>query len=188
MSRASSLALAFALALAGCQDHGVPAEVQLTIDGQDHSYATTHAEFDRQTADGPYSAYLLRGDGEAPYFGLRYYSGNPVARLVLRQLKPGDAEGTEPAKYECFVPGTLSDGRPTLGWTQDDGSARHIGETGEATCQAALTEAGGTLTLEFDAVLTRSLSKKQGRSKRAKTELDPSDQIRAKGSATLRLR
>jgi len=189
MRRTPVFALAFVLGSsllgAGCSDSGRPAEVMLTIDGKAYDYKTEHAELDRREAGGPYSVYFLRGQAEAPYLVLRHYSGNPVAQLGVRYTKPGARED-EPAKYDCYVPGTLSDGRQTLGWTKDDGEERHRSETGEGTCQATLKQEGDVLTLEFDATLIRSRSMKKGRSKRATTEIDPTDQIRARGSATLK--
>lgn len=148
MRRTHLTALFLLLTLSACSRGGHEATVTLRIDGADASYTTTRAEIDRQTADGATSVYLLPTDPDAekPYLGVRYFSGNPVAQLWLR-AKDGDDLGV----FECYVPGTLSDGRPTLGWTRDDGKARNRQETGEADCQATVTRTADAVEVTFDA-------------------------------------
>ena len=177
--------------LAGCTEPPArPATVQLTIDGQSYDYQTDKAQFDQQVEGGRYSVYLLppAGQPNQPYVCLRTYMGNPVAHVWIRYTKPGDDKegGSELGKYECFVPGTLSDGRPTLGWTFPDGTQRKRTETGEESCQATLTKQGSQLHLTFEATLSRHLAKKKGRKAPTEAEIK-ADAIKATGSAVLEL-
>jgi hypothetical protein len=162
------------LLVAGCTDKGHKATVSLTITGVDHSFVTASAEVDQQVTDGPYSVYLLRDDGqEGPFLGLRRFSGNPVAHFWLRAPKAGSSELE---RYECYVPGVLSDGRETLGWTRADGKPRNRQETGESGCQAAVTVEGGELVLTYDAMV------------RPKDGGDVTEPLAVKGRATVTLR
>lgn len=144
------------LALVACTQDKHVAEVNLKVDGQDYSYTTHSAETDRQLEDGRTSVYLLRGEtaGDGPYLGIRYYAGNPIARLWLRYAEPG----AEPAdgdliRYDCFVPGTLSDGRETLSLKRKDGRSRERHETGDPDCNATVEVSGDALTFTYDATL-----------------------------------
>ncbi len=87
-------------------------------------------------------------------------------------------------KYECFVPGTLIDGRATLGWKNTDGSERHRNETGDANCTASLTRKDDKLHLTFDAELPLFVKKKKGVKK---GEKKVADAIKVTGSAELEL-
>lgn len=178
-----------ALLLTGCPETTQhQATVKLSIEGQSYDYQTSHAQWDQQEEGGRYSIYLLPDDksGKTPYVCMRTYVGNPVAQLWVRYTKPGGPSGPdgELAKYECFVPGTLADGRATLGWTNRDGSERHRNETGDPNCTATLTREGTQLHLRFDAKLPLFVKKKKGKKK---GEEEVSDSIEAKGSAVLEL-
>ena len=174
---------AVTLLLGACKDPVAPAKVTLSIDGVRHDYDTGSAEYDQQGEETPYSVYLLRdaGSDKEPYLGIRYYSGNPVAHLWLRYQRPG-SESSDLATFECFVPGKLSDGRPTLGWTQADGKPRTRQETGEEGCNASVSRSGDQLTVTFDARVTRRGDEPGEGGKGAK------EPVHVEGSATLTLR
>lgn len=177
------------LTLAGCPEPTLhQARVELTIDGRRHGYTTGRAQWDQQEKGGRYSIYLRPDDESAlaPYVCLRTYVGNPVAQLWVRYTRtPAEAGPSAPlTKYECFVPGTLADGRPTLGWTYPNGQKRPRNQTGDASCQASLTRRDNELHLSFDAELPLFV-KKQAESE--KGEKRASDLIRASGSAVLDL-
>ena len=168
------------------------AGVTLEIDGKSYDYTTARAQVDQQEKGGRYSVYLRPAseDGKAPYLCLRTYSGNPVAELWVRYTKPDRAKQNPDGdldKYDCFVPGTLSDGRKTLGWTDDDGKESDRTETGEAACQASVRQEGSSLHLEFDAVAQRKApGKKKKGSDDGKTK-GPKDTIKVKGKAVVAL-
>jgi len=178
----------YALVLSGCPEPSRhQATVKLTIDGQSFDYTTSHAQWDQQEEGGLYSIYLLPDNPEsgAPYVCMRTYVGNPVAQLWVRYTKPdANKSGEDQAlnKYECFVPGTLDDGRATLGWKKDDGTDRHRNETGDANCNATLKREGDKLLLTFDADLPLFVKKKKGK---AKGEKEVKDNIKATGSGEL---
>lgn len=180
--------------LGACGSPTVPAEVELEIDGTSYDYLTASAEWDRVGQSGAFSAYLTRDDGQEgqPYLGIRHYSGNPVARLWLRHAGPGAAEGDDLQRFECFVPGTLLDGRPTLGWQQAGGGERNRQETGQEGCQATIVEEGDTLVLTFDATMgpRREVKKKKGKEAEGEPAADdaPVVELKVRGKATLKLR
>ncbi|MBW2457743.1 MAG: hypothetical protein JRI68_24780 [Deltaproteobacteria bacterium] len=177
-----------ALVLSGCPEPTRnQATVKLTIDGKSFDYTTSHAQWDQQEEGGQYSIYLLPADLEsgAPYVCLRTYVGNPVAQLWVRYTKPSAKSGGDDQalnKYECFVPGTLDDGRATLGWKKSDGKKRHRNETGDPSCTASLTRKDDKLHLTFDAELPLFVKKKKGK---VKGEKEVVDVIKAAGSAEL---
>ena len=119
--------------------------------------------------------------------------GNPVSYLWVRYTKPTDEKADdddELRRYECYVPGTLSDGRPTLGWRHENGKERDVTETGQDQCNATLIREGNQLKLSFDALLSPQVKKKKGReklTKEQKAELRRKEGIVVKGSATLTL-
>jgi hypothetical protein len=167
------------------------AEVTLEIDGKSYDYTTARAQVDQQETGGRYSVYLRPAaeGSKAPYLCLRTYSGNPVAELWVRYTKPERAKQNPDGdldKYDCFVPGTLSDGRKTLGWTREDGKERDRTETGEAACQATVRQEGSSLYLDFDAVPQRKAPSKKKGSGDDKTE-GPKDTIKVKGKAVVAL-
>jgi hypothetical protein len=183
-----------ALLIASCSrapDH--QAKVTLEIDGKSYDYTTARAQVDQQEAGGRYSVYLRPAaqDGKAPYLCLRTYSGNPVAELWVRYTEPERAKQNPDAdldKYDCFVPGTLSDGRPTLGWARDDGKPRDRTETGEKDCQASVRKEGSSLHFEFDAVTRRKVTgKKKKGSEDGDKSKGPKDAIKVKGKAVVEL-
>lgn len=155
--------------LPGCNRGERQATVTLHIDGKDASYETARAEIDRVGIGGPTSVYLMRDEakGEHPYVGVRYYSGNPVAHLWLRA-----PDGGELGSFECYVPGTLGDGRPTLGWTKPDGTPRNRQETGEADCRASVSRTDEAVELTFDALVAPRVDKgaKDGETRRIHIE------------------
>jgi len=161
------------------------AKVSLSVDGQGFDYTTGQGQFDQQVEGGPLSVYFPRdeADGDNPYVCLRYYSGSPVGHLWVRYRKPG-VEG-DPKRYECFVPGVLSDGTQTLGWKKADGSERHKPETGEAGCKATVTRDGQQLRLDFEGTFTAEAKKKK--KGKAEDEAAAPDTIRASGSARMKI-
>ncbi len=168
------------------------AAVELAIDGTSFDYVTHRAQRDEPVAGGPVSVYLMPDvpEARAPYACLRYYSGNPVGHLWVRHRKAGATDEDATAKlprYECFVPGRLSDGTETLGWKKADGSERHKTETGEADCTARVTKAGGELRLEFEGLLRAAKGKKKGKQADKSDAVKAADTIRVKGRAVLRL-
>lgn len=185
----TTVALLAVLVLSGCPEPTMhQATVELTIDGTSYDYQTSHGQWDQQEEGGRYSIYLLPADPNsgAPYVCMRTYVGNPVAQLWVRYDKPGVQRDEEAGlgKYECFVPGTLSDGRQTLGWANTDGSERHRNETGDANCTGSLVREGNELRLSFDAKLPLFVKKKKGKKK---GEKKVADTIEASGSAVLQL-
>lgn len=166
------------------------AEVELAIEGKSFDYVTTHAQIDQQREGGRYSVYLLPGPDrpDQPYLCLRAYLGNPVAELWVRYDDPAaDAEPSDDdlGRYDCFVPGTLADGRPTLGWTEDDGRPRDRTVTGEERCQASVRNEGNLLYLAFDAIARRKArAKKKGD---GSAEDAPREAITVVGKAVLNL-
>jgi hypothetical protein len=167
------------------------ATVKLNIDDQSFDYTTDKAQVDQQDRGGRYSVYLLPNDpdGKAPYLCLRTYQANPVAELWVRFTKPERAAeaGSHLDKYDCFVPGTLSDGRPTLSWTHDDGTKRKRTATGQESCSATVRKEGSSLHVDFDALLRRKApGKKKGRQSDAPTDA-PTDAIKVRGSAVVEL-
>ena len=169
MKRIGTTALALLL-LSGCPDNTTQATVTLEIDGKKHDYVTRHAEYDQQVEGGDYSVYLLRDEGDDardPFIGIRFYCGNPVARLWLRYALPGADPDDDLGRWECFVPGKLSDGRDTLSWKKDDGSDRARQATGESSCQASVKPDGDELVVSFDATLSPR-AEKRGKGKKAK--------------------
>lgn len=152
---------ALLLALGACDIPTHPAEVTLEIDGTSRDYRTSSAQWER-LGDGPVSVYLLPDDKTSgqPYVNLRYYSGNPVGHVWVR-IADTPEQFAEPPKWECFIPGTFSNGTPTLGWKNDDGSDRHSTETGDPDCKATVTEEGGRIVLEVDALVRPAKSKKK---------------------------
>jgi hypothetical protein len=156
------------------------AEVRLQIDNQAHDYRTEAAQIDEAAGDGKFSVYLRpqKEDRSQPYVCYRVYGGNPVTHLWLRFGRREHSD--ELAKYECFVPGRLRDGRPTLGWTDAEGKARDKTETGQPDCQAAVRRTDGSIRLTFDALLHRE--------QRGKKSPDtPQQTVRARGEAIVRL-
>ena len=176
--------------LSGCPEPSQhQAAVKLTIDGKTFDYTTSRAQWDQQAEGGLYSIYLLPAEAEsgAPYVCMRTYVGNPVAQLWVRYSKPEAKQtGEDQAldKYECFVPGTLDDGRATLDWKKSDGTKRHRNETGDAKCTATLIREGDKLQLTFDAELPLFVKKKKGK---VKGEKEVVDVIKAAGSAELEI-
>lgn len=166
------------------------AEVTLEIDGKSYDYTTERAQVDQQEEGGRFSIYLrpAHEESEAPYLCLRRYLGNPVAAFWVRYTKPERAAQDPDAdldKYDCFVPGTLSDGRPTLGWKDEDGKPRDRTETGEKDCKVTVRKEAKTLHLEFDAVVQRKApAKKKGADDEAR---EPGDTARVQGKATVSL-
>jgi len=168
------------------------AKVTLEIDGKSYDYTTARAQVDQQEAGGRYSVYLrpAQEDDKAPYLCLRTYSGNPVAELWVRYTKPERAKQNPDAdldKYDCFVPGTLSDGRPTLGWTRDDGKPRDRTETGEKDCKASVRTEGSSVHFEFDAITERKAPGKNKRNDENGEPAGPKDTIKVKGKAVIAL-
>jgi hypothetical protein len=163
MSRFAILLLAMT-ALTACKGAPqFPVEVSLEIEGQSFEYTSSQGEFDDH--GGPLSVYLLPDDfkdGSSPYACLRFYSGNPVGHFWVRYSAEGEEAGNSRPRFECFVPGTLSDGTETLTWTKDDGEERHRTETGEATCKVSLTRQGDDVILEFDVVAQQEKRGKGG--------------------------
>lgn len=179
-SRSTWLAVLLAVLLIGglgaCTDKGVEATVALQIDGVKHDYTTRSAETDQQVIDGPRSIYLLRDDGQdGPTLSIRTFSGNPVAQLSLRGAGAPD-------RYECFVPGTLSDGRATLGWKTAEGKDRNRQETGDEGCLATVTGSGDALELTVDAVMQPIIDKG------AKVTGPAPEKVQVRARATVRLR
>lgn len=178
------------------------AEVKLTIDGKSFDYETAKAQLDQQKKGGRYSVYLLPNDpdGQAPYLCLRTYQAKPTAELWVRYTKPERAEaaGDDLDKYDCFVPGTLEDGRSTLTWTDDDGCKRKRTDTGQQGCSASVRQEGGKLHISVDATLGRKASAKKSKKANEKpketqdgcpdeTDRKPTDVIQAKATAVLQL-
>jgi hypothetical protein len=178
------------------------ADVKLTIDGKTYDYSTAKAQVDQQEEGGRYSVYLLPDapDGQAPYLCLRTYQAKPVAELWVRYTKPERAEaaGDDLDKYDCFVPGTLPDGRSTLTWTDDDGCKRKRTDTGQEGCSASVRQEGAQLHVSVEATLGRKASGKK--SKKAAdepkktadgcpddTDRKPTDVIQAKATAVVTL-
>ncbi len=183
------------LLLSGCPDHATKAKVALEIEGEKHDYETGRAEYDQQVAGGSFSVYLLRDEGDdatEPFVGIRYYAGNPVARLWLRYPAPGAEAGADLGRWECFVPGKLKDGRDTLTWKKKDGSERNRQETGEATCRASVSRDGDTLVVSYDAVLRpRAKKKKKGKAEASAGDQEKTGggaQVKVKGSARVQLK
>jgi hypothetical protein len=157
MSRSLIVAF-FAIAVSASACRRAPeyrAEVKLDIDGATHDYSTTRAQLDRQLAAGRTSLYLLPAaeSDTQPYLCLRTYAGNPVAHLWVRYPKPDAKPGDDLGRFECFVPGTLSNGTETLTWTHSDGRPRDKTDTGQPDCAATVTELGDRLLLEVDALM-----------------------------------
>ena len=196
------LSLALLAGLSACSrppEHS--AEVKLTIDGTTYDYRTAHAQVDQQERGGRYSVYLLPDDpdGKSPYLCLRTYQAKPVAELWVRYTKPERAEtaGDDLDKYDCFVPGTLADGRSTLTWTDEDGCPRKRTDTGQLGCRATVRREGERLQVSVDATLGRKASVK----KRAKggppdkpegrcpddADRKPTDVIKAQATAVVQL-
>ncbi len=193
---APTVALLGPLALLSCSEPTTyPAEVKLAIGEQSFDYTTSKAQLDQQVTGGRYSVYLLPEDDtqRAPYVCYRTYMGNPVSYLWVRYTKPNDAtaeDDEELRRYECYVPGTLSDGTPTLGWRHENGKERDLTETGQDQCNATLKRDGNQLKLSFDALLSPHVKKKKGRkelTKEQKAELRRKEGIVVKGTATLTL-
>jgi hypothetical protein len=187
-------ALAILLCI-GCTDRATTAQISLEIEGKKHDYKTSHAEYDQQLEGGPYSLYLLRDEGDdatEPFLGMRFFSGNPVARFWLRYPAPGEEAGADLGRWECFVPGKLKDGRDTLSWKKKDGSDRNRQETGEATCTASIAREGDVIVLSYDALLSpRAEKKKKGKSKvapKGEEKAGGGARIKVKGSARLQLK
>ena len=194
MKRLTMAATALLL-LAGCPDRVTKAKVVLEIEGKTHDYETGHAEYDQQVPGGPFSVYLLRDAGEdatEPYVGIRYFSGNPVARLWLRYPPPGAEAGADLGRWECFVPGKLQDGRDTLTWKKADGSKRNRQETGEATCKASVVRDGEALVVSYDAVLMpRAEKKKKGKAEASAENVEQADggpRVKVTGRARVQLK
>lgn len=169
--------LLLTLALAACHNADTySADVHLEIDGQNHDYSTTKVEIEHERR---WSVYLLPEDKEAgqPYINLRYYSGNPVGHVWLRYTTDSE-EFDHPPKWECFVPGVLSDGTETLTWKNDDGTDRHNTETGEDSCAFTVAETDAGLQVEFDVLL-------RPKDKKMKGEGDDDVTLRARGSADI---
>ena len=163
MSRFAILLLALTALTACSGAPQFPAEVTIEVDGQTFDYTSSQGEFDDH--GGPLSVYLLPDDfkdGSSPYACLRFYSGNPVGHFWVRYSAEGEETGNSRPRFECFVPGTLSDGTETLTWTKDDGEARHRTETGEENCKVRLTRQGDELTLEFDVIAQQEKRGKGG--------------------------
>jgi len=176
---------------AGCTaapKHG--ADVELEINGVPYRYSTHSAQLDQQITDGPYSVYLLRDDTEAdeagPYVCLRTFAGNPVSHLWVR-YRPPSADGapsdTRLRIFDCFVPGTLKDGRQTAGWKNDDGTARDRTETGEEGCRGEVVAQGGALQFHF----AGTLKGEGGDKKTVDGVAAAAEKIVVSGRATVRL-
>jgi hypothetical protein len=165
------------------------ATVELEVDGQRHDYQTGRAAVEERADPRTYSVYLHPSDpdGDQPFVCFRTFSGNPVGHLWLRYRAPGK-EGGKLGKFECFVPGKLTDGRDTLGWTEEDGSARDKTVTGEADCEVELKRDGDTLRFSFDARLSpaRAIGKKQMAADEAAGKA-PAAKVAIKGSAVVEL-
>jgi hypothetical protein len=196
MSRFASLILllpALPLFLAAC--FGSPqytADVKLQIDGKSMHYTTPRAVWD--ALGGPPSVYLMASDvedGASPYLCLRFYSGNPVGHFWIRYSETGEETGSDRPKFECFVPGVLSDGTETVSWTKKDGSERQRTDTGEAGCKVSVTKDGDLIRLEYDVVATQDVKGKGGRGHGGGGDAGESDDhaptIKARGSAVLDL-
>lgn len=165
---------------AGCRDVPLhPAEVTLDIDGEDLSYTTAVAQWEEE--GGRRSVYLLR-DSPGPYVNLRYYSGNPVGHFTMRRDDDGDGDAE---RYECFVPGVLTDGRNTLGWKKANGEDRHTNETGEVTCQASVATTADTVTVTFDAGVHKVEKKAKGDHGGGEGHEDEVELIQVSGTAIL---
>jgi len=177
------------LAAAGCTPPAKHrAQVQLEVDGSPFEYVTHRAQFDQQVAGGPTSVYLVPDVPEAgtPYACLRFYSGNPVGHLWVRYAKPGAGEGDDKLpRWECFVPGRLSNGTETLGWKKSDGSERHKTETGEKDCLATVTRTGQELRLDFEGLLKLAKGKKKKGKAAEEAAGAAADPIRVKGHGVL---
>jgi len=161
------------------------AAVKLQIDGAAHDYQTTAAQVEIRSDPGRYSVYLLppaAARETQAHISLRTFSGNPVARLLVVYRRPSASSA---ARYACFVPGRLSDGRPTLTWTRPDGTKRDRTETGEAGCDARVEREGEALRFTFDAEL-RPATKRKKKGPRD-TASPASKPIRVSGAATVQL-
>ncbi len=154
-----------------CTDPSTSAEVTWKVDDTSYDYKTAAAEVDQQVKGGAWSVYLMhdQDDPNKPWLGIRTYSGNPVARLFLRYRKPDD-EDEDARRWECFVPGKLSDGRDSLTWRKADGGERIRQETGDADCTASVVQEEGHLAFKFDARVRPRVEKKKKKGKAAPDE------------------
>ncbi|MBW2733088.1 MAG: hypothetical protein JRH20_11910 [Deltaproteobacteria bacterium] len=178
-----------ALAAMGCtKPEGHSATITLKIDGEVHDYQTKAALVEVRRDPGTYSVYLRPADPadeKHPHVSLRTFSGNPVARLSVRYRSPS-AEAA--MRFECFIPGTLSDGRETLTWKKADGSARDRTQRGEADCRASIKREGKTLRFAYDAILRPATKRKKKKSMKGGVEAAPKARaIKVSGSAMVRM-
>ena len=162
-------------------------EVKLSIDGQNFQYTTDIAEMDLGGGQTRPSLYFRRDDaqGKQPSLSLRYYQGQPVGKIWFN-WKSDDDEKMR--RYECFIPGQLQDGQPTLGWKKSDGTKRERNETGEADCQVKMTRSDKSIRIAIDAHLhpARPQKKKLKKAKGVSQKQDNSlKKLHISGTATL---
>ena len=174
--------------LAACQrSPRYRAEVDLKVAGQPVKYSSQAAQLDFGGGPDKPSLYFLRDktDGAASSLSLRSYQGQAVAKLWLMYQADDDSE---PRRYECFVPGKLDDGRPTLTWTKDNGDKRETNETGQADCQVKITQDPQQISLEINATLRQALAgKNKALSAKAQAEADATQEAGLRVTGTARL-